>query len=55
LLQKEKKKGKRMRRGQSGAAKVDGRMTLLEAISPPASTKKKLATACRQRAKGKFR
>ena len=53
-LQQEKKKGKRMREGQSGGAKVNGRMSLLEAISPPASTKKKLATACRQRAKGKF-
>jgi len=50
----ELKKGDRMRVTQEGECKINGRKSLLEECKPSAALRKKLATQCRARAKGKF-
>ena len=52
--QEELQKGDRMRVTQEGECKINGRKTLLEKKKPSAALRKKLATQCRARAKGKF-
>ena len=47
-------KGEKMRKTQDGDAKINGRLSVLEMMKPSASLRKKLATQCRRRSKGKF-